>query len=485
MGIKKAKQYFESLRKLHPKIYMFGEKVKNVLDNPILKAAANAIATTYELANDPKYEDLMTATSHLTGEKINRFTHIHQSTEDLVKKIKMLRVLGQKTGTCFQRCVGFDGLNTLSIVTYDMDQKLKTGYYERFNEYLKYVQKNDLMCALAMTDVKGNRGLRPSQQANPDLYLRVVEKREDGIIVRGAKCHITGAAVSNEIITMPCVTMREEDKDYAVSFAVPADTDGVTQIIGRKPGDLRRLEGGEIDVGNLNYGPQESLIIFDDVFVPWNRVFMCGEFEFTRQMVIDFAGYHRQSYGGCKTGVGDVLIGATALVAEYNGVGEAKHVKDKITEMIHLNETMYSCSIACSAEGEKMPSGTYLIDLRLANVSKLNVTRFPYEMARLAHDIAGGLIITMPSEKDLRDDKLGRHVSTYLQGVSNVPTEHRIRIFRLIENITLGTGSVYLVESMHGAGSPQTQRIMIRRMTDVEQLKKLAKDIAGIREEEN
>jgi 4-hydroxybutyryl-CoA dehydratase/vinylacetyl-CoA-Delta-isomerase len=224
-------------------------------------------------------------------------------------------------------------------------------------------------------------------------------------------------------------------------------------------------------------------MIFDDLFVPWENVFMCGEYEFSGALVERFAGYHRQSYGGCKVGVGDVLIGAAALAADYNGASKASHVKDKLIEMIHLNETLYACGIACSSQGHKTASGNYLIDLLLANVCKQNVTRFPYEIARLAEDIAGGLMVTMGSEKDLRHPEIGKLVEKYFKGIASVPTENRCRVLRLVENITLGTAAVgYRTESMHGAGSPQAQRIMISRQGNLEQKKKLAKEIAGIKD---
>ena len=455
--------------------------MKNPVDHPIIRPSINSVAVTYDVANDPEYKELATATSNLTGEKVNRFTHIHQNTYDLVKKVKLLRLLGQKTGVCFQRCVGMDSLNALSCVTFETDQKFGTEYYKRFIEYLKYVQGNDLVCCGAMTDPKGDRSLKPSQQADPDLYLRIVEQRDDGIVVRGSKVHQTGAVNSHEIIVMPTRTMRKEDKDYAVSFAIPSDAEGLIYIYGRQSCDLRKLEGVEIDLGNARYSGQEAMIIFDDVFVPWERVFMAGEYEFAWPLVNMFSAYHRQSYGGCKTGVGDVLIGATATIAEYNGVAGASHIRDKIVEMNHLNETIYACGIACSAEGYKTPSGTYLVNILLSNICKLNVTRFPYEIVRLAEDIAGGLMVTLPSEKDFENPQTREYIGRYLKGAEAVPTEYRLRMFRLIENIAMGLGAVgYRVESMHGAGSPQAQRIMIEREEDIEFKKKLARTIAGI-----
>jgi 4-hydroxybutyryl-CoA dehydratase/vinylacetyl-CoA-Delta-isomerase len=474
-------QYEESLRKMNFKVYLQGERVENPVDHPIIRPSMNSVKATYELAELPEYEDLMTATSHLTGKKINRFCHLHQSTDDLVKKVKMQRLLGQKTGACFQRCVGMDAINAVDSVTFEMDQKLGTDYHERFNQFLTRMQEEDWTVDGAMTDPKGDRGLSPSQQADPDLFVHVVEKRADGIVVRGAKCHQTGALNSHWILIMPTISMTKEDADYAVSFVAPADAEGIFYIYGRQSCDTRKLEDGDIDVGNKQFGGHEALMVFDDLFIPWENVLMCGEYEFSGALVERFAGYHRQSYGGCKVGVGDVLIGAAALAADYNGAAKASHLKDKLIEMIHLNETLYSSGIACSAEGAPTASGTYLIDLMLANVCKQNVTRFPYEIARLAEDIAGGLMVTMPSEKDLRNPEIGPVVEKYFKGIESVPTEYRMRILRLIENLTLGTAAVgYRTESMHGAGSPQAQRIMISRQGNLEKKKELAKTIAGI-----
>jgi 4-hydroxybutyryl-CoA dehydratase/vinylacetyl-CoA-Delta-isomerase len=483
MALKTPEQYEESLRKMNFKIYLMGELIQNPVDNPIIRPSMNSVKMTYALAQDALHEDLMTTKSHLTGKKINRFTTLHQSTEDLVKKVKMQRLLGQQTASCFQRCVGMDAMNAVDSTTFEMDRKLGTKYHERFTSFLKMVQDEDLTVDGAMTDTKGDRGLTPHEQADPDLYVHVVEKNDKGIVVRGAKAHQTGAVNSHWILVMPTLAMGKEDADYAVSFVCPADAEGVYYIYGRQSCDTRKLEGGTIDVGNAEFGGHEALMVFDNLFVPWENVLMCGEYQFSAMLVERFAGYHRQSYGGCKVGVGDVLIGAAALAAEYNGVAKASHIKDKLIEMTHLNETLYSCGIACSSQGHKTASGTYLIDLLLANVCKQNVTRFPYEIARLAEDIAGGLMVTMASDKDLKHPEIGKVLEKYLKGTANVTFEDRCRIMRLVENITLGTAAVgYRTESMHGAGSPQAQRIMIARQGNLGQKKKLAKKIAGIKE---
>lgn len=475
-------QYIESLRKLNLKVYFMGELISNPVDHPMIRPSMNSVAMTYELAEKDEYKTLMTAKSNLTGKTVNRFCHLHQSTEDLINKVKMQRLVGQKTGACFQRCVGMDAFNAIYSTTYEIDQAHGTEYHKRFTEYLKYVQDNDLTVDGAMTDPKGDRGLSPSQQEDPDLYLRIKEVRPDGIIVRGAKAHQTGAVNSHEHLIMPTVAMKESDKDYAVSFAIPSDAEGVLMIYGRQSCDTRKMEeGADIDLGNSQYGGHEALIIFDNVFVPNERIFMNGETEFSGMLVERFASYHRQSYGGCKVGVGDVLIGAAALAADYNGVPKVSHIKDKLIEMTHLNETLYACGIACSAEGARTQSGNYYVNALLANVCKQNITRLPYEIARLAEDIAGGLMVTLPSEQDFRNEKIGPYIEKYFKGDAKIPTENRMRILRLIENITLGTAAVgYRTESMHGAGSPQAQRIMISRQGNIERKKELAKKLAKI-----
>ena len=478
-----GEEYIRSLREMKTVVYYRGERVDNWVDHPAIRPHINAAAVTYNTAcGAQNNEGMRTATSHLTGDQINRFTHIHQSREDLVAKVKALRGIARKTGSCFQRCVGWDALNALYGVTYEIDGAKGTEYHKRLTDFLLYVQETDRMCDGAMTDPKGDRSLAPSKQADPDQFLHIVERRDDGVVVRGAKAHQTGAVNSHEIIVMPTVALGPEDADYAVAFAVPMDTPGIICIFGRQSNDSRKEEG-EIDQGNSCFGAVggEALVVFEDVFVPWERVFMCGEYEFAGQLVERFASYHRQNYGGCKAGVADVLIGACAALAKYQGTERASHVKDKLTEMAHLAETMYCCSLACSTEGSQDPSGQYYVDPLLANVTKLNVTRNVFEIARLAQDLAGGLIATLPSEQDLSSPEIGKYVEKYSKGVAGVAAEDRIRIARLIESMSSGTA---LVESMHGAGSPQAMKVMIQRQVDIGGKMRLATDLAGITESE-
>jgi len=479
MKIETTADYMESLKKIDPVIYYRGERIKDVTSHPATAPHVRSAAMTYSLANTDAYRDLATATSHLTGNVISRFTHVHQSVEDLIKKIKLLRVLGQKTGTCYQRCVGFDAINAVYTVAYEIDQKLGTNYFERFKKWLVDIQNQNLMVVGAMTDPKGDRSKGPAQQSDPDQYVRVVKRTRDGVVIRGAKLHMTGAVNSHEILVMPTTALDGQSKDYAIVCALPVDADGVTMIFGRQAGDDRRDKLERIDVGKPRFGAVggEAVIVFDDVFVPQEKVFVNGETDFTGSLVYRFAAHHRANYGACKTGLMDVLTGAVSYLTQVQGTARASHVKEKITEMIHLSETLYSSSIATSAEGWATPSGGYMVDTMLANVCKQNVTRFHFEVARLALDLAGGFIATLPSEYDLRSEDVGHLVKKYFSGVEGIPTEERIRIGRLIEAMTGGTA---LVESMHGAGSPQAQRVMIFREGELEKKIKLAKVLAGI-----
>jgi 4-hydroxybutyryl-CoA dehydratase/vinylacetyl-CoA-Delta-isomerase len=481
MPLKTKEEYFESIRRLDLPVYVMGERVRNV-DHPIIRPSINSVGVTYEIARDPLYEDLATATSHITGNKINRFCHIHQSTGDLIKKVRLLRLMGQKTASCFQRCAGLDVINSLSAITYEMESDLKNEYHQRFLRFLRILQDEDLVCDAAMTDPKGDRSLSPGKQADPDLYVRVVKKDAKGITVRGCKAHQTGALNSHWIAVVPTSAMKMEDKDYTVAFVTPSNAKGITYVYGRQSCDTRKLEGGAIDVGNRNFGGHEAFILFDDVFVPWENVLMCGETNYSGRLVEIFANYHRTSYGGCKVGVADVLIGAAALIAEYNGAAKASHVRDKLVEMTHLNETCHGCALAASSEGNRHISGGYVVHGLMANVCKLNITRHPIEISRLAQDLAGAVVGTTPSEKDFEiPGGIGELMKKYMKGVAGISWEARVRCIRLIENITMGTGAVgFFTESIHGAGSPQAQRVMVSRYANLDMKKELARSIAGI-----
>ncbi|MDR3588634.1 MAG: 4-hydroxyphenylacetate 3-hydroxylase N-terminal domain-containing protein [Negativicutes bacterium] len=477
MAVKTKEEYIESLRKMKPVVYMFGERVTNVVDNPRLRAGIEATGATYEDANLEESRASMVTESPLIGEPVNRFTLPPASIEDLVARVKNNRRLGGKVGTCHQRCTGLDCLSALSIVTYDIDQKYGTPYNARFLEFLKHVQKNDLTCNAGVTDVKGDRVLGPSEQEDKDMYLRVVERRTDGIVVRGAKAHQTGSLSAHEIIVLPTRALKKEDKDYAVAFAIPTDSPGLIHVVGRSTLDMRELQG--CDIGNTMYSKYCPTVIFDDVFVPWERVFMCGETEFAGDLVVRFSAFHRQSHGGCKSGKIDCMTGAALTMMDYNGTSKVSHLKQKIIDMIHRAETLYGCSIAASYEGKKQPSGTYFIDSVLANASKMHEGKEMAEVARMLTDIAGGFVADLPSDKDLDNPEISELLKKYLKGAAGVPVESRIKMLRLVEKLALESADS--VSDIHGGGSAEAHRVSIMRDSDLEGRKKRAKRLAGIK----
>ena len=470
--------YIESLRGRRLKVWLFGEQVDEPVDHPMIRPSINALARTYDLAvSDP---DLASVVSPFTGERVSRFLHVCLDAHDLVLQNKMQRRLGQLTGTCFQRCVGMDAFNSLYSVTFEIDAAHGTSYHGRLKSFLEKMHRRNAVVGGAMTDVKGDRGKAPHAQSDPDMFVHVSRRTAGGVYIRGAKAHQTGCVNSHWLVVMPTMRLGPEDRDFAIAGALPVDAEGITYIYGRQSCDTRSMEGGGLEAGNARYSGQEAMIVFDDAFIPNEYIFMDGETEFASMLVQRFTAYHRRSYV-CKSGVGDVLIGAAAQVADMNGVASASHVKDKLVEMTHLNETVYGTGIASSYQGFATKSGAFICDDMLANVCKHHVTRLPYEIGRLAQDLAGGLMVTMPSEQELNHPEIGDLVRKYLKGRDGFSTEERLRILRLIENMTLGRNAVgYLTESMHGAGSPQAQRIEIGRAMQLEYKKRLARVLAGI-----
>ena len=478
MAIKSFDQYVESLRKLKPTVYMFGEKVENPIDHPRIRKGINATGATYELANSDTYKDLMTTVSPFTGERINRFTLPPQSIQDLVMRVKINRILGGYVGTCHQRCTGLDCLCTLSIVTYDIDKKYGTKYYDRFMNFLKYMQANDYTGNAAVTDVKGDRNLGPHEQPDKDMYLHVVDQTKEGIIVKGAKVHQTGSLSCHEVIVLPTRALQKGDEEYALAFAIPADTKGLIHVVGRNSMDTREMEG--VDCGNIRYSKYCPTLIFNEVLVPWERVFMFKEVEFAGEMVSRFSAYHRQSHGGCKSGKIDAMSGAALMMMEYNGTAKVGHHKEKVINMIHMAETLYGCSLAASYEGKKEPSGTYFIDPVLANASKIHEGKEMAEATRQLIDITGGFVADLPSDKDFSNPEIGELLKKYLKGATGVPVEKRIKMLRLVEKMAMESADT--ISDIHGGGSPAAHRLTIFRETDINHKKNCAKRLAGIEE---
>jgi len=474
-------QYVEDLKKMKPNIYIGDEKVGR--DDKRIKGGMGIIRETFDRAHDPEWEDLCTAKSHLTGKKINRFTHIHQSEEDLLKKQKMTRQLCHRVGGCIQRCMGIDSLNALSVITYEMDQALGTDHYERFKKYMEYFQENDLVASCAQTDAKGDRLKRPHQQDDPDQYLRVIETREDGIIVRGCKINITNTPYADEFIAVPCRYMGPEDKDYAVAFALPADWDGVKLLT--RPAWVR--ESKFINSPASKLGDAETFIIFDDVFVPKARVFLNGNGDprqtpYAGFLALMFAHYHRHSYTGCKPAMSEVLASAAALVAEYNGIERASHAQDKISHLIGTAELVFAAGESSAKHSEKAPSGTQVPDEILTNAGRRLAGEMIYEEYKILADLSGGIIATLPFEGSFFSEEVGELAMKYLQRNPRVKPENIYKCFRGIETIAVSElGGLMQVAGIHGGGSPQMETITMMMRYDTEKLKNIAKYLFGIK----
>lgn len=468
--------YFNSLRNRNLQVYYLGQLVKEPFDHPAIRPSINAVGETYELEEAK-------VNSTLSGFQCSRFLHITQSVEDVVMQSRMQRKLGQITGTCFQRCVGMDALNALFNITFEIDAKLKTSrFHDNLLRFVRLAQSENAVVGGAMTDGKGDRSKKPHEQPDLDVHLRIVERRVDGVVVTGVKTHQTGCVNSHHLVVMPGGAMSQKDVSFAVAFHIPVSAKGLTYIIGRQSCDLRAMEetSSNIDLGNAQFGGQEAVIVFDRVFVPFENLFLDGQVEFCAPLVQAFTAYHRRSYI-CKAGLGDVLVGASGLISQYNGSAKASHVKDKLIEMVHLNETIASCALAASYASTQTPSGNFLPNVLMANVCKQNVTRFPYEIARLSQDLAGGLLVTLPSSLDFDHAVTGPLLRKYLVGSKPEEVDARRRVLRLIENMTLGRNAVgYLTESMHGAGSPQAQRVVLAQLHDLEGKMQMAKRLAGI-----
>lgn len=492
MGIKNGKEYLDSLRRLKPTVYVEGKKYdantkRSVVDDPRIRPSLDTIAMVYDMATKPEYADIMTTTSHLTGEKISRFTHICQSTEDLELKVRMLRLLQQKSGgVCIMRCSNLDGPAAPYSVTYEMDQKLGTDYHKRLKEFVKRVQKDDLYVNLAVTDPKGDRTLRPHEQADPDMYLRVVKKNSDGIVVRGAKFHQTAAIGAHVRIITPTRALTADEKDYAVMFSVPADAKGTILVAGSTadPGDnIKGEQGIEEHLGR--YSSHTTWTFFDDVFVPWEDVYMCGEWEYAAPLINRFGGQHRATYGGCFAGVGDVYVGLAQALAEIHGLRKDSIINDKIMEIQYLSEVMFGLGVACAHCGSKTESGVYIPDQTLANALKIAISRFPYEQVRLLEYVAGGIFLTLPSEKDIRHPDLKKYMEKYMKEAEGYSAEERIRLIALLRSMMVGGKSRGDLAGPFGsccgaAGSEGAAKVHLRQCIDLEERTRFAKVAAGI-----
>ena len=479
--MKTSDEYRANLLKMKPNIYINGEQVGR--DDERLQGAMNVISLTFDTENESEFKDLLTVESNLDGiGKINRFTHIHKSVDDLLKKQELTRLICRKSSGCIFRCMGVDAINALSIIAHRAEMMTGQPYNQRFLKYLRFFQTNDIVGCCAQTDVKGDRSLRPHQQADPDLYLRVIEHREDGIVVRGAKSHITVAAVAEEIIVTPTRFLTEQEDEYAVAFAIPADWDNVYLVT--RASNVKQPEFYDNPSGL--FGDVENTIIFDDAFIPNDRVFLSGregEHQFGGWLALLFALFHRHSYTGCKPASTDIIMGNSALVSEYSGIEDKKHVQSKLADLISVAELVYAAGIASAYKASKDESGTMIPDPMFCNVGRKHAGKNYYHELELLADLSGGLPATLPLEKDFFDeDKIGPLLQKYLKRKADVPVEDVYKLYRSISQILCSSiGGVMAVAGLHGGGSPVMEDIAILKQYDLDKRKDIAKFLAGIK----
>ena len=477
MTMKTSDEYRERVSRLRPRLFMGGKRIERLTDHPVTKSVIEATARVYDLTLDPHYAEAMTAKSHLTGETVSRALHIHQSTEDLLRRLDMARLSAQKLGTCNYRCPGNEMLPSVAATTWEIDRDRGTEYHRRFNDYMKYAQTEDLVVSGSVTDPRGDRSKRPLEQ-DPDCCIRVVEKRADGIVVNGAKQHATGAYAADETLVLPGISCHKGEEAYAVVFVIPNGAEGITYVAQHNPYTVEREYSPDSStIGNPAYGQRETcLIVFDHVFVPWERVFMCGEVEYTQTLITRFAKTHRMNCGGaCKVGFMDLIIGASQLMAEYNGLGKASHIASKITRMVQLNGTSLGCAIAAAQMGKEEPkgSGVFMPDETMSNIAKLNTNDGFWEVMALAGDIAGGIAVTMPSERELKNREIQMYIEKYMRAAA--PADKRMRIAKFLQNWVAG---LHGVGTYQGSGPSQNQIMVLYRITDLEEKKKMAEDLA-------
>lgn len=477
MGIVSADEYADRLKAMKPNVYVNGQQIRR--DDPLLEKSINTLRVTFDAAEDPELKDLVITESALINEPINRFTNLNYKQEDLTAKLTKIRTLCPKVGGCIQRCMATDTMNALAVVTKDIDDAKGTDYHQRFLEFAKRYQKNDLVGSAAVTDAKGDRSKRPHEQVDPDLYVRVVEKKKDGIIVRGAKAHITMGPYVDEHLVIPTRSLTKDESQWAVAFAIPGDADGVKIIT--RIADTRSRD--ELDAPYNHFGVAESLLVLDDVFVPWERVFLCGEWEFGGALALTFANFHRHSYTACKPAVSDIIMGAAAMAADYNGVGNASHIKDEITEITVIAELAYAAGIAASVHATRTACGIYAPNALYSNCGRYITGVNVYHEFDILTAVMGGWPATMPYEKDWFADETRHYLEKYAMRNPKVSSENQHRLFRFLSDYTTSSSATWnLHAGVHGGGSPVMERIGIRSNYDIEAKKALVRHLAGIDE---
>ncbi len=476
MAIRTPEEYRQSLRDGR-RVYIFGEKVEDVTTHPILKIGTETAAGDYVLteSEDPAIRDLFVAAHPETGEPISRYFTTPKTPDDIDKRMQMVqRSIRLTGGLPFGKDIGTDCLNAVMATANQMG---KPEYSERARAYLEHLRGNDLMLCGAVTDVKGDRSKVPSQQIHPDYYVHVVDQNKDGIIVKGAKIHITGAPAANELLVVPTRQMRENEPEYAVSFAVPVNAQGVSLIC--RPGRGERSPA-EFPSNRPARGLIEAMIVFDNVFVPWERVFMCGEWQYSMLLAYTFATYHRFTAVAYKIPIVEVMAGCAIAMAEANGIERVGHIRGKLSEVVAYVETLKALGTAA------IKSPVYYGEIcvpnpLITNMAKLHFAKNYHEIMKLIQDIAGGIISTMPTYLDWQNPDTHDYLEHYLGGSARYTTEERLRLIQLTHDMVASGDAAHMeVTTVHAEGSMEAQRMMILVESPLKQYRDLALLVAGV-----
>jgi 4-hydroxybutyryl-CoA dehydratase / vinylacetyl-CoA-Delta-isomerase len=476
MGIRTVEQYKESLRDGR-RVYIRGEKVEDITKHRILGITCDTIAAGYELtaSEDPEVRNLFVATHPETGEPINRLFVTPKNTEDLKNRTKMIqRSIQLIGGLPFGKDIGTDCLNAAFVVAGQMGNR---QYQENARNFLEHLRKNDLHTCGAVTCVKGDRSLEPSRQKHPDYYVHVVDKNKDGIVVKGAKIHITSAPAANEIIVVPTRQMRENEGDYAVSFAVPANTPGVTYICrgGRGPWSDHEFHADR-PVRELT----EAMIVFDNVFVPWERVFMCGEWQYSMLLAYTFATFHRFTAISYKVPAVEVMAGCAVAMAKYNGLFKVAHIRDKLADIAAYVETLRALTNA-AAQDPVMYGDIAVPNPLIANMAKLHFAGKYHAFMELIQDISGGIVATSPDKKDWENPDIHDYLEHYLGGSAKYSTLDRLKmVHETMRHVCSHESAFHEVTTVHAEGSMAAQKMMILAESPLKQYETIAKVAAGI-----
>ncbi|AGK61704.1 Aromatic ring hydroxylase [Archaeoglobus sulfaticallidus PM70-1] len=465
-------KYVERLSGYEREIYVRGEKVEDFTNHPNIKPVVKSIALTYELAGK---KDEYSPYSKLVDDKVNRLNYVNENAEDLIARYDFQRELSMRLGTCNYRCTGCDAINSLYPATKEMDERLGTDYHKRFLELLKEIQRKDYACTAALTDTKGDRSKRPKEAK--DMYVHVVEKREDGIVVSGAKIHQSGAFAADINFVLPTQTFKEGEEEFAIAFAVKPEDEGVKYILQNTGYQAKFREGGEFEIGNP-YGDRITCtVIFDNVFIPWERVFVFEDLKATRNLLTNFAISHRCVGASCKAGFIDSMTGAASLMLKVNGLDRVPVLRQKIGEMVGVSEAAHAIAVGSATKGFES-YGTWLPNMLMANSGKvIGVEGFNKVIMNLA-EIAGGIPVTAPSEFDLKSEEVGKYVEKYLVANPEFSAEERMKVIKFVE---FWITSSHLLGAVHGGGSPAAAVVFLQILADMKEREEAVRDIIGLK----